>query len=146
MGLGTELSSNANSEGGLMLMARHIWLNRLAWSLQIALAGVFAFTAWRKFTAHPIPVETVEALGTGQWLRFALGMAELTGAIGLLIPRITWLAAACLALLMLGAVGTHLLIIGGSSVLAALLMLASMMVTWIRIREATQIRSSLPRA
>lgn len=45
-----------------MLIARHIWLNRLAWSLQIALAGVFAFTAWRKFTAHPIPVETVEAL------------------------------------------------------------------------------------
>lgn len=117
-------------------MARQIWLNRLAWSLQIALACVFTFTAWRKFTAHPIPVETVEALGTGQWLRFALDLAELAGAIGLLIPRLTVPSAACLALLMLGAAGTHLLIIGGSPVFAVVLMLASIAVAWIRSQEA----------
>jgi len=117
-------------------MARQIWLNRLAWSLQIALACVFTFTAWRKFTAHPIPVETVEALGTGQWLRFALGLAELAGAIGLLIPRLTVPSATCLALLMLGAAGTHLLIIGGSPVFAVMLMLASIAVAWIRSQEA----------
>lgn len=119
-----------------MLLARQIWLNRLAWFLQIALAWVFIFTAWRKFTAHAIPVETVEALGTGQWFRIALGVAELSGAFGLLIPRITWLAAVCLSLLMLGAVGTHLLIIGGSPAFAVVLMLASMIVAWIRKEEA----------
>ena len=108
-------------------------LRRLSWALQGTLAGIFAFTAWRKFTAHPIPVETVEALGTGQWLRLAIGAAELAGAIGLMIPRLAWIAATCLALLMLGAVGTHLFIIGGSPVFAAVLMLASMTVATTRL-------------
>jgi len=117
-------------------MTRRIWLNYLAWSLQIALAGVFTSTAWRKFNAHPIPVETVEALGAGQWLRFALGIAELAGAIGLLIPRLASLSAACLALLMIGAAGTHILIIGGSPLLAVALMLASMIVVCIRSQGA----------
>lgn len=115
-------------------MTRPLWLGRLAWTLQVALALVFAFTAWRKFNAHPIPVETVAALGTGQWLRVALGLVELAGAIGLLIPRLAWLAAACLALLMLGAAGTHLLIIGGSPAPAVILMLASAAVAWIRFK------------
>lgn len=117
-------------------MTRLRWSGRVAWALQIALALVFAFTAWRKFSAHPIPVETVAALGTGQWLRVMLGVAELTGAVGLLVPRLAWLAAACLALLMLGATGTHLLIIGGNPAPAVILMLASAGVAWIRYKAA----------
>lgn len=117
-------------------MARHFGLGRLTWALQVTLALVFTFTAWRKFSAHPIPVETVEALGTGQWLRVALGCAELAGAIGLITPRLAWIAAACLALLMLGATGTHLLIIGGSPALAVTLMLSSAAVAWVRYNES----------
>lgn len=83
--------------------------------------------------AHPIPVETVEALGAGQWLRVALGCAELAGALGLLFPRLAWLAAGCLALLMLGATGTHLFVIGGSPALAVGLMLVSAAVVWLRL-------------
>ena len=108
------------------------WRHRLAWALQVPLALVFAFTAWRKFTAHPIPVETVEALGTGQWLRVAIGCAELAGAVGLLVPRLAGLAAACLALLMLGATAIHLFLIGGSPVFAMVLMLASAAAAWLR--------------
>lgn len=117
-------------------MTRHFWLGCLTWALQVTLALVFTFTAWRKFSAHPIPVETVEALGTGQWLRVALGCAELAGAIGLVTPRLAWFAAACLALLMLGATGTHLLIIGGSPALAVILMLSSTAVAWVRYKES----------
>lgn len=108
------------------------WLHRLAWALQVSLALVFAFTAWRKFTAHPIPVETVEAMGTGQWLRVAIGCAELAGAIGLLVPRLAVFAAVCLALLMLGATATHLFLIGGSPAFAIVLMLASALLAWLR--------------
>lgn len=108
------------------------WKLRLLWALQFVLAAVFAFSAWRKFIAHPIPVETVEALGAGQWLRIAIGLAELAGAIGLLVPRLAWLAATCLALLMLGATGTHLFVIGGSPVLAIVLMLGAAAVAWLR--------------
>lgn len=104
----------------------------LTWTLQLVLAAVFAFTASRKFMADPVPVATVEALGTGQWLRVAIGVTELAGAIGLLIPGVARLAAACLALLMLGAVCTHLFIVGGSAVPALILMLASIAVAWLR--------------
>lgn len=106
---------------------------QIAWALQVPLAVVFAVTAWRKFSAHPVPVETVEALGAGQWLRVAIGCAELAGALGLLVPRLAGLAAACLALLMLGATGTHVLVIGGSPVLAIVLMLASAAAAWLRM-------------
>jgi uncharacterized membrane protein YphA (DoxX/SURF4 family) len=109
------------------------WRLGLAWGLQIMLAAVFAFTAWRKFIAHPVPVETVEALGAGQWLRVAIGIAELAGAIGLLVPRLAWLAAGCLALLMLGATGTHLFLIGGSPAFAIVLMLGCATVAWLRL-------------
>ena len=108
------------------------WRVRIAWVLQFALAAVFLFTASRKFMGHPIPVATVEALGAGQWLRIAIGVAELAGAIGLLVPRLAGLAASCLALLMLGAVGTHLFVIGGSAVLALVLLVASAAVAYLR--------------
>ena len=88
------------------------WRLSLAWSLQIILAAVFTFTASRKFLADPLPVATVEALGTGQWLRVVIGIAELAGAVGLLIPSLSRVAAACLATLMLCAIGTHVLVIG----------------------------------
>ena len=108
------------------------WRLRMTWALQLALAAVFAFTATRKFMGHPIPVATVEALGAGQWLRIAIGVAELAGAIGLLVPRLAGLAASCLALLMLGAVATHLFVIGGSAVPALVLLTASATVAYLR--------------
>lgn len=111
---------------------RSRWRLRVAWTLQVALAAVFVFTASRKFMGHPVPVATVEALGAGQWLRIAIGVAELAGAIGLLVPRLAGLAASCLALLMLGAVGTHLLVVGGSAVPALVLLAASAAVASLR--------------
>ena len=111
---------------------RSRWRLRVAWTLQVALAAVFVFTASRKFMGHPVPVATVEALGAGQWLRIAIGVAELAGAIGLLVPPLAGLAASCLALLMLGAVGTHLLVVGGSAVPALVLLAASAAVASLR--------------
>jgi len=108
------------------------WSLRVAWVLQAALAAVFLFTASRKFMGHPIPVATIEALGVGQWLRIAIGIAELAGAIGLLVPRLAGLAASCLALLMAGALGTHLFVIGGSAVPALVLLAASAAIAYLR--------------
>ena len=112
------------------------WRLSLAWSLQIILAAIFTFTASRKFLADPLPVATVEALGTGQWLRVVIGIAELAGAVGLLIPRLSRVAAACLATLMLGAIGTHVLVIGGSPIPAIALFLASILIVLLRRKYA----------
>jgi putative oxidoreductase len=114
------------------------WRVSLTWSLQIILAGIFTFTASRKFLADPVPVTTVEALGTGQWLRVLIGIAELAGAIGLLIPSLARVAAACLATLMLGAIGTHVLVIGGSLIPAVALFVASSLVAFLLRKHARQ--------
>ena len=100
------------------------WRMRLAWTLQIALALVFLMTAYRKFTGYPEAVATIEALGTGQWLRILIGVFELAGAIGLLFPRLAIPAASGLALLMVGATCTHLFFVPGS-VAPALVLLAA---------------------
>lgn len=108
---------------------------RTAWTLQCLLAPVFLFTAYRKFTGHPVPVETIEALGADQWVRIAIGILELSGAVGLLVPRLALPAAGGLSLLMLGAICTHLFLIGGSPVEAIILFLASFAVVVLRFRQ-----------
>jgi putative oxidoreductase len=62
--------------------------------------------------------EQFEAWGLPAWARFPVGLAEVAGAVGLLVPRLRFFAAAGLTLLMAGAVATHLRI--GESALAAI--------------------------
>jgi putative oxidoreductase len=61
----------------------------------------------------------------------ASGLAKVAGAIGLLIPKLSGLAALVLALLMVGAVITNMTVLGDSSVLPLLLALAGL-VLWLR--------------
>jgi putative oxidoreductase len=48
------------------------------------------------------------AWGYPAWARLVVGAAEVMGALGLLLPRTRFLAAAGLTVLMLGAIATHL--------------------------------------
>ena len=111
------------------------WRIRLAWTLQIALALVFLMTSYRKFTGYPEAVATIEALGTGQWLRILIGGLELAGAIGLLVPRLVVAAASGLALLMVGATCTHLFFVPGSVIPALALLAACLAVAALRLRR-----------
>jgi putative oxidoreductase len=77
--------------------------NTLLWTAQILLAAFFAFAAVPKLGAEHTTVLMFDQLAAGQWLRYLVGTAELAGAIGLLIPRLTGLAAAGLAADMAGA-------------------------------------------
>lgn len=111
------------------------WRMRLAWTLQVALALVFLMTAYRKFSGYHEAVATIEALGTGQWLRILIGVLELAGAIGLLVPRLAIAAASGLALLMAGATCTHLFFVPGSVVPALALLAACLAVVALRARR-----------
>jgi putative oxidoreductase len=75
----------------------------LLWSAQILLAAVFVFAAAPKLAGQHTAVVMFSQIGAGQWLRYLVGIAELAGAIGLLIPRLAGLAAAGLAADMAGA-------------------------------------------
>lgn len=122
-------------------MAQQAWLNRIVWTLQIALAGVFLNAAYRKFTGHAVPLETFQALGMDPWFRYFTGCLELAGGVGLLIRPLSGLAALGLATVMVGAIVTHLFFVPDSILPASLLLFALLLVAAARKEETLAQRS-----
>src|SRR5260221_8046592 len=92
------------------------------WILQIAAAGMFLMVGFLKISGDPQLVGLFEAIGIGQWFRYLTGTLEVAGAILLLIPRTSGLAALMLAGIMICAVATHVFIVGGSPLGATILL------------------------
>ncbi len=69
-------------------------------------------TLYYKFGAHPDSVHIFEMMGVEPWGRYALGIAELLVAVGLFIPKLIKWSAAATVLMMLGAVVSHMFILG----------------------------------
>ena len=84
------------------------------WILQIGAAGMFLMVGFFKLSGDPRMVGLFDAIGLGQWFRYVTGSLEVLGAILLLIPRLSGLGALLLVGVMLGAVPTHLFVVGGS--------------------------------
>jgi putative oxidoreductase len=123
--------------------ARRRALTVTLWALQALLAFQFAGGGWLKLSGAPVMVEMFAAIGAGQWLRFLVGALEVAGAIGLLIPRLSGLAALGLCALMLGAIATNMLILKVDSSVAIILLAMCALVVWGRwgqIREAIKLR------
>jgi uncharacterized membrane protein YphA (DoxX/SURF4 family) len=79
-------------------------ISTLLWAAQILLAAFFlSGAAAPKLIGSESAVQEFGLIGAGQWLRYMVGTAELTGAIGLLTPWLAGLAAAGLAADMAGA-------------------------------------------
>ena len=111
-------------------------LNIILWLLQIGAAAMFLFAAFPKLKGDPQAVAGFEAMGFGQWFRYLTGSLETLGALLLLIPRLCGLGGMLLACVMVGAVATHLFIIGGNPVPALVLLLVTAIIAWER-RERT---------
>jgi putative oxidoreductase len=102
------------------------------WVLQAALAFQFAGAGLVKLTGSPEMVDMFATIGAGPWLRYLVGALELAGAVGLLVPMLSGLAALGLAALMVGATVTNLLILGASPWLPVGMLAASALVAWGR--------------
>lgn len=78
--------------------------HRSLWVLQI-LMGVFfvVASAAPKFWGDPYAVQIFTEIGAGEWLRHLIGVVELAGGIGLMVPRLAGPAAVGLMALMIGA-------------------------------------------
>ena len=96
-------------------------MNVLLWIAQILLAGVFLFTGFTKIFAYEKLVKAIEArskggkIGMSRGLAALVGIAEIAGALGVLVPIDVWpphvllrLAAGGLALVMVFAGIYHL--------------------------------------
>ncbi|MBA2416994.1 MAG: DoxX family protein [Geodermatophilaceae bacterium] len=102
------------------------------WTLQAALAALFAGGGLAKLGGSPEMVDMFADIGAGQWFRYLVGGLELAGAIGLLIPRLAGLAALGLAALMVGATVTNVFVLDANPALPLGLMLVAGVVAWAR--------------
>lgn len=104
----------------------------LCWLLQIAAAAIFLFAGSKKLMADPQMVAVFAKVGIGQWFRLLTGTLEVGGGLALLVPRTAAFAATLLAVVMVGAVIAHLTVLGGSPVLAIVLLVACAAIAWLR--------------
>jgi uncharacterized membrane protein YphA (DoxX/SURF4 family) len=105
------------------------------WILQIAAAGMFLFAGSLKLAGDPAMVQVFGAIGVGQWFRYLTGTIEVVGGIAILIPSVASWAALALAITMVGAVITHLFIVGGNPAAAVVLLAVTATVAWARRRS-----------
>jgi putative oxidoreductase len=105
------------------------------WGVQILTALAFLAAGGSKLSSAPAMVDMFEKIGLGQWFRYVTGSLEVVGALLLLVPRTSAIGGWLLAAVMIGAIGTHLFIIGGSPIPAAVLLVLAIMIGWNRSKR-----------
>src|SRR6185369_12012224 len=84
----------------------------LFWIARIVAAIILLQTLFFKFTGAPESVELFTKLGVEPWGRIGTGVLELIASVLILIPATVWLGAVLSIGLMIGAIASHILIIG----------------------------------
>ncbi|MQY31962.1 DoxX family protein [Nocardia aurantia] len=82
--------------------------NRVLWTLQILL-GLFFIVAsgLPKLIGQADAVRSFQDIGWGEWYRYFVGVVEVSGGIGLLVPRLSGYAAAGLSIVTVLAAATQ---------------------------------------
>ncbi|MDH6221614.1 DoxX family protein [Streptomyces pseudovenezuelae] len=103
------------------------------WILQIVLGGLFIINFGPgKLLGSEQSVELFADIGAGQWLRYVTGTLEVAGGLGLLIPRLSGLAALGLTGVMGGAALTDMVIVDESPIAPLILLIAAAVIAWFR--------------
>jgi len=103
---------------------------RVVWGVRLLLALAFGAAGVAKLAGVPQMVQVFDAIGFGQWFRIVTGVVELAGAVLLLVPATGFLGGVLLLATMVGAVGTHLVLIGGNPLPALVLGALAAFVAW----------------
>jgi len=80
-----------------------------AWIVRLLLAALFVAQGISKLNGSPAWVARFRAWGYPDHFYLAVGLAELLGAIALLVPRLTTFGTSLLIVVMAGATATHAL-------------------------------------
>jgi putative oxidoreductase len=102
------------------------------WILQAILILMFAVGGLMKLGSAHSMVHMFGQIGAGQWFRYLIGSLELAGAVGMLIPALSGLAALALSALMVGASITNTFIIHTSPLVPLVFLVISVVVAWGR--------------
>jgi uncharacterized membrane protein YphA (DoxX/SURF4 family) len=100
--------------------------------VQLGLALMFLMAGGSKLAGAPAMTGLYDAIGIGQWFRYVTGALEVTGAVLLVIPRVSGLGSALLIPVMLGAITTHLAVLHSSPAMPLALLVGLAFVTWGR--------------
>src|SRR5687767_3663170 len=84
----------------------------MSWALQLIVAGILLQTLFFKFTGAEESVYIFSTLGAEPWGRIGSGVVELVAAVLLLVPATSPLGALMTIGLMVGAIGSHLTVLG----------------------------------
>jgi putative oxidoreductase len=103
---------------------------RIVWGVRVLLALAFGAAGAAKLVGVQQLVELFSAIGFGQWFRYLTGAVEVVGALLMLIPAAGLIGGLLLTATCVGAVATHLLLIGGSPVPATVLGVLSAFIAW----------------
>ena len=114
---------------------------RIVWGVRILLALAFGAAGFSKLAGVPQMVQVFEAIGFGQWFRYVTGVVEVGGALLLLVPATGFFGGLLLAVTMVFAVATHLVLIGGNPAPAIVLTLLSAFVAW-RLRPVPRLAAT----
>ena len=106
--------------------------NAVVWTVQVLAAALFLLAGTIKLAGIPVEVQLFSAIGIGQWFRYVTGTIEVVGAVLLFVPSLAVFAALALAATMVGAVITHLFIVGGNPAMAIVLLAATTTIAWAR--------------
>jgi uncharacterized membrane protein YphA (DoxX/SURF4 family) len=100
------------------------------WVGRALLALVFLGAGGAKLAGDPAMVGMFDQIGSGQWLRYLVGALEVAGGIGVLVPRVSPLAATGLGLLMVGATVTNLTVLDTPPWSTLALLVVAGLVAW----------------
>src|SRR5277367_2280384 len=79
--------------------------------ITLLVALVFTAAGGAKLIGNSDMVQEFAQIGFGQWFRYLTGILEVSGAIGLLIPKYRFWAALQIAMVMVGATGANVAIL-----------------------------------
>lgn len=84
------------------------WKKISTWALTVALAAFFLLAGGLKLRGGASEVNNFAHWGYAAWFLYVIGVIEIAGGIGLLVPRLAVYAALLLGGTMIGASLTHL--------------------------------------
>jgi hypothetical protein len=110
-------------------------------ALQIVLALFYGIaSALPKLIAHPSAVESFDKIGWGSTGMYTIGTLELAGAVALLIPLLSSVAAMALSGLMVGAFIVQLTVFDGQYAATPLILMVPLaLIAWARRDRAADL-------
>ena len=110
-----------------------------AWIVQLLLAALFVAQGVTKLNGSPAWISRFRGWGYPDHFYIAVGLAELLGAIAMLVPKLTTFGASLLIVVMAGATATHA--VHREPQIITTLVILTVLIVSLYIRRSTAPRS-----